>query len=98
MILPSDLVEGGTKGKAMDLLHAWKDQLWQIGGEESPPRPRLVHGSLNGEDDDSDEEGADEDVGAAAAVVQPEPLKNGDTPKEPSREGAYFRRINESRR
>lgn len=94
MILPSDLVEGGTKGKVMDLLHAWKDQLWQIGGEESPPRPRLLHGSLNGEEDDSDEEWMGEEVGEAA-MARPEPLKNGDTPKELSQEGAYFGRINE---
>ena len=27
MAIPSDLVEGGTKGKALSLLHAWKDLL-----------------------------------------------------------------------
>jgi len=68
----------------MDLLHAWKDQLWKIGGEGSPPRPRVLRGSLDKGDDD--EEWTDEDV-EAAVVMEPKILKEGDTPKELSREG-----------
>jgi hypothetical protein len=86
MTLPSDLVEGGTKGKALTLLHAWKDQLWEMGGAEKPPRPRLLQGSLNGED--TDEEWTDEEVEAAAAT-QSKTLKSGDTPKGLSREGVH---------
>jgi len=93
MTLSSELVEGGTKGKAMDLLHAWKDRLWEIGGEEGPPRPRVLRDSLNGEGDD--EERTDEEV-KAAAVMQPETLKNWDTLKELSREGAWFRETEEN--
>ena len=96
MILPSALVEGGTKGRAMNLLHAWKDQLWQIGGEEAPPRPRLLYGSLNGEEDGSDDDWTDGGV-EAVVTMQLETLKNEDTPKEFSQEGAYSKRMNGSR-
>jgi len=51
MVIPSDLVERGKKGKALTLLHAWKDQLWEMGGGEKPPRPQLLQGNLNKEDD-----------------------------------------------
>lgn len=84
MALPSHLVEGGTKGKALTLLHAWKDQLWIIGGEERPPRPRLFDGTANGEDD-SDEWASDEVE--AVAELQPENSGSEDTQRELSPEG-----------
>jgi hypothetical protein len=87
MAIPSDLVEGGTKGKAIILLHAWKDQLWEMGGEERPPRPRFLRGSLN-EADDTDEEWTGEESGATAEM-QLEIIENGDTPKELSQEGMF---------
>ena len=89
MDIPSDLVEGGTKGKALTLLHAWKDQLWEMGGEEKPPKPRLLRGSLN-EADDTDEEFTDEES-EAAAETQLEIIENGGAPKELSQEGACSR-------
>ena len=95
MDLPSDLVEGGTKGKALTLLHAWKDRLWEIGGEERPPRPRLLQDSPNDEDD-TDEEWTDERAHAAAEAQHQTP-GNGDTPRELSREGTHFRRVNYGR-
>lgn len=76
------------------LLHAWKDRLWAIGGEERPPKPRFLHGGRNGEED-TDEEQTDEEV-KAAAVMRPETFRDGDHPRELSREGAYSRRINET--
>ena len=89
---PSDLVDGGTKGKALNLLHAWKDQLWQIGGEQSPPTPRLLHCNPKGEEEK--EKRTDEDV-EVAAVMQSRTLKSGGTLKGFSREGVYFRPTNE---
>ena len=50
MALPSDLVKRGAKGKALMLLHAWKDELWKMGGEKRPPRPRLLQVSPNVEE------------------------------------------------
>lgn len=85
MTLPSDLVEGGTKGKALTLLHAWKDQLWEMGGEERPPRPRLLRGGSGGEGD-TDEEWVGEESETAVGT-QSEIFKNENTPRELSREG-----------
>ena len=93
MAIPSDLVEGGTKGKALTLLHAWKDQLWEMGGEQRPPRPRLLQGNPN-EEDDTDEEWNDEES-EAGAETQSEIVENGDAPKELSREGRYSRGMHE---
>jgi translation initiation factor 2D len=89
MVLPSHLVEGGTKGKALTLLHAWKDQLWVIGGEERPPRPRLLESSLDGEVDE-DEEWASDDVDAGAKT-QSKSSNDGDTLKQLSPEGVYHK-------
>jgi translation initiation factor 2D len=86
MVLPSHLIEGGTKGKALTLLHAWKDQLWAMGGEEHPPGPRLL-GASQDEEDDADEERASDEVDAAAEM-QSESSGKGDTPKKLSPEGA----------
>ena len=85
MALPSHLVEGGTKGKALTLLHAWKDQLWIMGGEEKPPRPRLLDGTANGEDDS--DEWASEEV-EEVAEFQPENSGHEDAQRELSSEGA----------
>lgn len=54
MNFPSDLVKGGTRGRALTLLHAWKDQLWEIGGKAEPPRPRSLRERPNRKDN-SDE-------------------------------------------
>ena len=62
MTLPSVSVKRGTKGKVLMLLHAWKDELWKMGGEGTPPRPRLLQGSPNRE------EGDDEGVETAPAM------------------------------
>ena len=93
MALPSDLVEGGTKGKALTLLHAWKDQLWQMGGGERPPRPRLPQDGPN--EDDTEGEWTSEES-EAAAETQSKVVENGDPPKELSQEGAYSGEIHGS--
>ena len=65
MALPSNRVNENTKGRVLMLIHAWKDQLWTIGGEVRPLRPRLIDGSLD-EGDDTDEEWSGEEIEAAA--------------------------------
>ena len=87
MVIPSDLVEGGTKGKALTLLHAWKDQLWEMGGEEKPPRPQLLRGSPGEEDDTDGEQTGKESEGDAETQLKI--VENGDPPKDLSREGVY---------
>ena len=49
-------------------------------GKERPPRPRLLQGSSNGEED-ADEEWADEEV-ETAAEIPPTAVGDGGTPKE----------------
>ena len=86
MVLPSHLVEGGTKGKALTLLHAWKDRLWVMGGEEKPPRPRLLNASPDEEDDS---EGPASDGVEVAARIPSGNSSKGGTLKKLSPEGAY---------
>ena len=88
MLLPSHAVEGGKKGKAVTLLHAWKDQLWVMGGEGRPPRPRLLIAGPD-EEEDVDEVWESEEI-EADAESQPESSSDRDTPKELSPEGAYL--------
>lgn len=95
MTLPSHLVEGGAKGKVLTLLHAWKDQLWEMGGVEKSPRPRLFQGSPSGEED-TDEESADEETEGTTGI-RPKISGDSDTPKELSREGVHSRGMNKSR-
>lgn len=88
MVLPSQLIEKGAKGKALTLLHAWKDHLWVMGGEERPPRSRLLEASLD-EEDDVDKEWASEDIEAVAEEIQSDGSSDGDMPEGLSPEGAY---------
>ncbi|EJD04970.1 uncharacterized protein FOMMEDRAFT_120229 [Fomitiporia mediterranea MF3/22] len=34
--------EEDTKGKAVYVLHVWKDKLWEMGGQSEPPEPEVV--------------------------------------------------------
>ncbi|KAF9783951.1 hypothetical protein BJ322DRAFT_1109804 [Thelephora terrestris] len=79
MALPSHRVNKDTKGRVLTLLHAWKDQLWTIGGELRPPRPRLLDGGPNGEDDTHNEWSGEEIE--AAAGTRSESTRDGITPK-----------------
>ena len=91
MTVPSDLIEEGTKGKVLTLLHAWKDQLREMGGEQRLHRPRLLQGNPN-EEDNTGGEWTDEES-KAVAETRSEIVQSGDTPKELSREGAYSRGV-----
>ena len=42
MALTSDQVRGSGKGKAVNIVHTWKDHLWEMGGKEDPPAPRVI--------------------------------------------------------
>lgn len=42
MALTGDQVRGSGKGKAVNIVHTWKDHLWEKGGKEDPPAPRIV--------------------------------------------------------
>lgn len=42
MALTGDQVGGSGKGKAVNIVHTWKDHLWEMGGKEDPPAPRAI--------------------------------------------------------
>ena len=42
MNLPGDQIGSAGKGKAVNIVHIWKDHLWEIGGKEDPPAPRVI--------------------------------------------------------
>ena len=43
MALTSGQVGGSGKGKAVNIVHTWKDHLWEMGGKEDPPTPRVLN-------------------------------------------------------
>lgn len=42
MALPSDQIRGSGKGKGVNIVHTWKDHLWEMGRKEDPPPPRAI--------------------------------------------------------
>lgn len=42
MVLTSDQLRGAGKGKAVNIVHVWKDHLWEMGGKEDPPASRVI--------------------------------------------------------
>lgn len=42
MALGGDQIGGSGKGKAVNIVHTWKDHLWEMGGKEDPPAPRVA--------------------------------------------------------
>jgi len=71
MDLPGDSVGGGTKGQVLTLLHVWEDQLWKMGGKQTPPAPRLLQGRLSREGDTDGKRG-DEKVDTTAETFRKE--------------------------
>lgn len=45
MALAGDRVGRAEKGKAVNIVHTWKDHLWEMGGKEDPPIPRAIEPS-----------------------------------------------------
>lgn len=81
MSLPGDQVRGTGKGKAVNILHTWKDHLWEMGRKEDPPSPKVIE--LNQKSgSEVDDEGLPSDGSDPAIVttseapqVLDEPLK-----------------------
>lgn len=89
MTLPSVSVKRGTKGKFLTLLHAWKDELWKMGGEGAPPRPRILQGSPNMEEDN-------DEVVEAAPVTPRQKARGGGAQKKKLRQGSCSRWTSET--
>ncbi|KAF9007008.1 hypothetical protein BDQ17DRAFT_1423096 [Cyathus striatus] len=63
MALPSDLLrEGGReKGKAVHVLHTWKDHLWDMGAKGDVPPGDVIEPKAESSVEDAEEEGNEED-------------------------------------
>jgi len=72
MILASEQIRGVGKGKAVNIVHTWKDHLWEMGGKEDPPVPQVI--DLN--------QGTESEVGDEGS-----PGGDPDTPAETTSEG-----------
>lgn len=42
MALAGDQIRRVEKGKAVNIVHTWKDHLWEMGGKGDPPAPRVI--------------------------------------------------------
>jgi len=85
MAFTGDQVRGSGKGKAVNIIHMWKDHLWEMGGKEDPPAPRIVGlnqetGSEVGGDPDAPAEPNSGSRGEGFSQPQDEPLAT--SPKE----------------
>ncbi|KAF9784781.1 hypothetical protein BJ322DRAFT_1109491 [Thelephora terrestris] len=61
MILAGDQIRRVEKGKAVNVIHTWKDHLWEMGGKEDPPALRAIE--INQENDlGADDEAHSNDI------------------------------------
>lgn len=86
MALAGNQVGGSGKGKAVNIVHTWKDHLWGMGGKEDPPAPRLIE--LNKVDSEVNGEGPPGgDPGALAETTSGSPEEGSPQPQdEPPKE------------
>ncbi|KAI0772460.1 eukaryotic translation initiation factor SUI1 family protein [Trametes elegans] len=66
--------ETDVKGKAVYVLHTWKDALWEMGASKKAdvPAPREINGAQNAGSADSGEESSDAQHGSVAPEGEPE--------------------------
>ena len=75
-----------VKGKAVYVLHTWKDALWDMGPgrKAEPPAPREIEVAPAGEDDGASDAGDEEEANPAPVVT----AVDGTMPEEGTREPA----------
>jgi len=83
MALTSDQVRGAGKGKAVNIIHTWKDHLWEMGGKDDPPAPRVVELNQKIDSEAGSEGSASGDSDAPAEPKQGGP---GEGPSQPQDE------------
>lgn len=74
-----ELEDGEKKGKAVYVLHTWKDCLWELGGGGEAPEPREVGGEVPGTGDGIQD-------GEGNEVEEISKLQTDEGDKEPSAE------------
>ena len=83
MALTSDQVRGAGKGKAVNIVHTWKDHLWEMGGREDPPAPRVIEFNQRTDSEVGAEVSASGDPDALAGL---KPEGPGERPSQPQDE------------
>lgn len=88
----------GEKGKAVYLVHCYRDDLWALGSKTHPPKPAppsdnteledaTVHLSLNSKEDDQDVNNAEDILDVAETSPELNVEEKQDTEPEPSTSG-----------
>lgn len=82
MTLSGDQVGGTGKGKAVNIVHIWKDNLWEKGGKGDPPAQRVVElnqpdidgeSPASGEPDPAIETASEGPLGVGSSQIQDKP-------------------------
>ena len=83
MALTGDQVRRSGKGKAVNIVHTWKDNLWEMGGKEDPPAPKVIE--LN-QKTDSEADGEGPPSGDPGAPTETTSGSPGEGPPQPQDE------------
>lgn len=85
MALDASKLRDGAKGKAVHVLHTYKDRLWEMGDKSGPPDAVLLEAQVVG--DEWSDEGADPlqehgELGGKSQATPPPQSESGDTVEE----------------
>lgn len=87
MALAGNQVGGSGKGKAVNIVHTWKDHLWEMGGKEDPPAPRVIELNQKTDSEVNGEGPLGGDPGALAETTSGSPEERSPQPQdEPPKE------------
>ena len=97
MALPSvEIRSAGKKGKAVLVIHTWKDHLWDMGSKQDVPEDTILttsNGEMNEQNPKSPLPSAGDTVDGSAAPLAPEPTSESSSvsgpESEPSRSITY---------
>ncbi|KAJ6526619.1 eukaryotic translation initiation factor SUI1 family protein [Mycena vulgaris] len=86
MALPSDQIQDGRqeKGKAVYVLHTWKDHLWDLGSKPDMPEPTSSALESEPEHDAPSEDGTAQDASTSPLEGDPEPPEDAPAPSTPT--------------
>lgn len=83
LVLTSDQIRGVGKGKAVNIVHTWKDHLWEMGEKGDPPAPRVIEPDQQTNSEVGDEGLPTGDPDASAGTKSGSP---GEDPPQPQDE------------
>jgi translation initiation factor 2D len=86
MALKGDQVGRSGKGKAVNIVHMWKDHLWEMGGKEDPPAPRVIELNRKTDTEADGEDPPSSDPDAPAETTSGSPGEGQPQDKSPKEE------------